>query len=294
MRALLLVLVGLVACEVPRTQLMIGVITDVPAPDTFDQVTLTVKRADGFPFFDAPWTITGAPSMPENLPGSYGVYSEDGDAVGLDLTLVATKSGETVVRQTALVSLVPERTLFFRMGLTAGCTTRSDCASTETCVEGTCRDRTVDSAQLPAFAEELVTKLSCTSNTAYLDTATGAPMERTADAAACPAERCREGTCLEPVGDGGGSVVIPPGGGEDIVCSDPVGDACGSTAETFCACAATCNDGLQNEVRCEGGRCTCRFGGEETRAFDSAPMASCFDTYGQCPEGPGSASSSRS
>lgn len=199
MKALALVLVLASACEQPRTQMMIGVATDMKAPNVIDGAELVVTRtSDGFVEQQVSWQISGAPNQPFNLPGSYGVYS-DGAEVQLDIVLTGLKGANPVVSRRAVLNLIEDKTLFFRMGITAGCAAAADCPSTQSCVEGVCRDVAVDARQLPDFAPELITELTCNSGVAYVDTATGAPLPLSSDADQCPVGLCSEGTCLKPM-----------------------------------------------------------------------------------------------
>ncbi len=185
-------------CEQPRTELMIGVATDIRAPNLIDGAQLVVTRAkDGFIEQQVSWEISGAPNQPFNLPGSYGIYS-DGEEIKLDILLVGLKGATPVVSRRAVLNLVEGKTLFFRMGLTAGCVDKDDCLATQSCAEGVCRDVEINSEQLPDFVPELITELSCASGTNYLDTATGARLPLSAGAEACPVGLCLEGTCLKP------------------------------------------------------------------------------------------------
>jgi hypothetical protein len=200
---------ALAACQ-PRTEMMIGVATDVRAPDILDQVELVVTRvADGMPEIDQQWDITGIPNEPFNLPGSYGIFSADGTEPKVQIEVIGLKNGNAVVTRHAILSLVSDRTLFVRMGLTAGCINKNDCGPSQTCVEGQCRDRLIDSRQLPDFVQVLVNELTCDSGTKYIDTATGDPMPFSADAMSCPSSLCSEGTCYKPPVDDGGTTFEP-------------------------------------------------------------------------------------
>ncbi|MBA3393978.1 MAG: hypothetical protein H0T89_15125 [Deltaproteobacteria bacterium] len=185
-------------CEQPRTELMIGIATDIRAPNLIDGAELLVTRArDGFIEQQVSWVITGVPNQPVNLPGSYGIYS-DGEEIKLDIVLTGLKGATPVVTRRAVLNLVEGKTLFFRMGLTAGCIDKDDCLATQSCTEGVCRDVEINADQLPDFKPELITELSCASGTNYIDTATGVSLPLTEGAEECPVGLCLEGTCLKP------------------------------------------------------------------------------------------------
>lgn len=193
----LAVLATMSACQ-PRTELVIGVATDLAAPDKLDRVTLSLQRADdGVPLGTTDWEISGDRGEPFNLPGSFGVVS-DGDPVRILATLEGSRAGDTLLARTAILSLVPEQTLFYRMTLVGSCIGRLDCPPTSDCVEGVCRDRIVEPTTMPDFDAELVTAVSCNGAIRYLDTSTGEALASTADAESCPPDRCVEGVCVKP------------------------------------------------------------------------------------------------
>lgn len=184
----------LAGCQ-PRTELVIGIATDLPAPAMFDGIDLLVTNAEtGEVAADLHWDITGERDVPDNLPGSIGIFSET-DASQLALELVAKKGDSEVVTRTARITLVEGRTLFYRLGLAASCMTMADCDDGLTCVEGACRETEIDSAVLPEFADNLVEELTCAGGVTYTDTATRQPMAFAADAQTCNGP-CSEGTCL--------------------------------------------------------------------------------------------------
>jgi hypothetical protein len=198
---------ALVACG-SRTEIVFGVATDLRAPDALDTVTLEVKRVDnGVPQQQLVWQLSGQINEPFNLPGSFGVFS-DGDEITVDATLSGLKNEELIVSRHSILTLVEGQTLFYRMGLTAGCIDRLDCPSTSTCIEGVCRDVNVPTKQLPDFDQSLVTELTCAAGASYIDTGTGDPMPLSDDAAACPAGQCLEGTCLKPPPAEGGTRTV--------------------------------------------------------------------------------------
>src|SRR4051794_3850519 len=73
-------------CVEKRTQIVVGVATDMPAPDLLDRVRLTVLR-DGVTTQQESWTITGLPAQPFELPGSFGVFSDDGSEPRIEIVL---------------------------------------------------------------------------------------------------------------------------------------------------------------------------------------------------------------
>lgn len=199
MKRIALFLLCAAACGTSsRTELILGIASDLRATDQLDGVDLLVKRADdGKVIVDTHFTITGSAAMPDNLPGSYGVFS-DGEETRLDITLTGTKAGSKMITRKSIISLVKGQTIFYRLGLTLACMSKTDCPENQTCSEGVCVGVRLPATQFPDFEENLVTELTCNGTTNYLDSTTNQPMVRSSDAAQCPGSLCREGTCLTP------------------------------------------------------------------------------------------------
>ena len=81
---------------------MFGVITDLRAPDALDEVELVVQR-QGVEVLRVPWTLPGVQGQPYILPGSYGVYTEDGSEPQIAVTLTGMLNGRPRVERKALV-----------------------------------------------------------------------------------------------------------------------------------------------------------------------------------------------
>ncbi len=202
MRAAVLVSL-LVGCH-NRTELMIGVATDIRAPNLIDEVDLDVANtANGVSQTSEQWSLTGVADEPFNLPGSFGIFSADDSEPEVNITLTGLKNGSPILVRHAILNLVSDQTLFYRIGITAGCETVQDCSGSDmTCIEGRCVNAHLDAHRFPTFSDDLVTTLSCNSAIQYLDTGTGQPMPTSSDAASCPASQCAEGTCLAPCPSG--------------------------------------------------------------------------------------------
>src|SRR3954447_14433444 len=160
--AVCLALALLGACQ-PRTEIMVGIVTELRAPDLIDQVSLTVLR-DGVPlaFEQKPdWHIADGKVGTFVLPGSYGLFSPDGSSRRVEVTVHGVKNGNTVIERKAVVSLVPEKTLFMRMGLVVSCMGKLDCSDGQSCIEGECKDEAVDARMLPLFNTDLVDHVTC-------------------------------------------------------------------------------------------------------------------------------------
>ena len=156
---LLALLLAVGACTTPRTEVVIGIATDIRV-GTVDRLKLDILR-QGVITFDVPaWEIEGpnGGGMYE-LPASFGVYSDDGSETQIEVKLHGRKgdtTGDVVLRQ-AVFTLKHEQTLYLRMALTQSCvnvwmTCNQD---TETCIEGACKPEPIDSATFnPYFGGE--------------------------------------------------------------------------------------------------------------------------------------------
>ena len=209
-------LVGAGACrEKKRTEIVVGLATDLAAPAPLQLVTLQVTRVDdGATLGKLSYTISGAANMVYELPGTYGVYSETGspDRVRIELTAYDDQQRKLVVRS-AVFSLVPERTLFVRLGVISACEGMTDCGPGLTCVEGRCASEQIDSSRLPNYEPGLESKIECAGATTFIDTSTRQPL--TPIAATCASGTCAEGVCLSAVGAGGaGGAPAPDAGGQ--------------------------------------------------------------------------------
>jgi len=194
------IVLALAACQ-PRTEILLGIATDMKSPTALNQVRLEVGRSGtGVPQQIVTWDVPGVPNMEFTLPGSYGIVSEDGLIV--DVTLYGLQGGNEVVKRDAKLTLVEGETLFYRMGLTQSCAdTNMVCMDGQTCIEGRCEGRELDPDLLPQYIPELVTTQTCESLTTYINSANGQPMPYSEDFAECPYILCYEATCMD----------IPPG-----------------------------------------------------------------------------------
>ena len=211
LRALCLCLLAS-GCTSPRTEVVLGVATDLSATDMIDTVQLTATR-DSVTVLDQTWDISGLPAMPTELPGSFGIYSSDGSEPRVEVTVTAFRAGKPMVARHALFSLVKEETLFMRMGLASPCQTVS-CQGDQTCVEGTCKPRLIDAHRLPRYTPDMEKFVQCSSGVVYKNTSTKQPMPLQGSGSCDPGEECTEGTCYLPaVADGGVADLSSPSDG---------------------------------------------------------------------------------
>ena len=189
-------LLALAALGCNRTEIVIGVVTDIEAPDSVDTVVLSAER-EGVQVLSYTWPISGIPNQPFELPGSFGVYSSDGTPVKVTLEVAGLKGNQIVVKRQSIVSLVKGKTLFLRMSLVQRCM-QTECEKQGlTCIEGACRDPLVDEKTLPDFAPEMVTSVACSSGTVFVNTSTKKPLPMSGAGDCAADEQCGEGTCYK-------------------------------------------------------------------------------------------------
>jgi alpha-tubulin suppressor-like RCC1 family protein len=205
-------LIAALGCEKNRTEVIVGLATDLAVPKDLKQLVLEVYSVpdSGYPIFGPiPVPVSNNNDVQYVLPATWGIYSQSGSADRFRVLLTAqNESGVTVVVRSAVMNLVPEQTLFLRLGLVSACQGMMDCCQGQadcalTCVEGTCVPEEIDSSRLPAYHVGFENEVACSGGTTFRNTATGAPLTTTGTS--CPAGgSCLEGICLSPpVNDAG-------------------------------------------------------------------------------------------
>ena len=214
-RGLVLVLAALTAiagcAEKKRTEVILGLATDLDAPTPLRSVHLQVVRLPEIvEVGKQDWTITGESNKPYELPGSFAVYSADGSPDRVRVVLDATDDvGMPLVRRTAVLTLVPEKTLFVRLGMVSACVGVPDCAQGLTCVDGRCVSEEIDSSRLPDYKPGVEKEVACSGSTTFVNTSTGLPLAATGTLCTTGGP-CQEGVCLVP----------PPAGSVDAGTGD--------------------------------------------------------------------------
>ena len=147
MRLLPLLLLA-TACTTPRTEVVIGIATDIPAMQ-MDEVKINIFR-DGVLAFDVPaWSVQGPNGGDYELPATFGVYSDDGSEPKIVVELHGTLHGAEVVLRRASFSLIKEQTLYMRMALVQACknvwmSCEGGGDQTQSCIEGVCKPAAID------------------------------------------------------------------------------------------------------------------------------------------------------
>ena len=180
-----------------RTEIVVGVVTDLKAKNEIDQVHFSAVE-DGKTLIAHDWDLADVPAGTYELPGSFGIYSPDGKQPRLEFSVQGLRAGALVVERTSITSLIAGQTLFMRLGLVGDCGTLDgpSCSDGESCIEGVCRPEDTDPHRLPRYRKELVDHIECQSGTVFVVSSTGTPMPSLGDS--CPAdEYCQEGVCLK-------------------------------------------------------------------------------------------------
>jgi streptogramin lyase len=199
-----LMLSAAVGCSTNRTEIVIGIATDLTAPDPLKSVDVQVfSLPDETRLSHQTFSISGDLSNAYELPGTFVVYSTGGTTDQFRAVLTATNSsGATIVERSAVLTLVPEKTLFVRFGLVSACEGITDCLTGETCIEGHCASEDLDASRLPGYTAGMEKLVMCSSGTTFVDTSTQQPLAVTGTS--CGMGTCLEGICLAPQqGDAG-------------------------------------------------------------------------------------------
>ncbi|HTA17779.1 MAG TPA: hypothetical protein VK989_00720, partial [Polyangia bacterium] len=148
-------LVCAVACsaEKKRTELILGVATDLTAPSPLDDVVMHVFRLpENVEVGNQIFMISGTLNQDYELPGTYDVYSPTGTADRIRVVLDGHDAmSHLLVERTAVLTMVPDRTLFVRLGVVSACEGVNDCPAGDTCIEGRCQSEDIDTTLLPAY-----------------------------------------------------------------------------------------------------------------------------------------------
>jgi hypothetical protein len=199
-------LVAGVGCKSPgpRTEILLGVATDLTAPSPLRKVEMTVTRLpEQLVVGTQEWDISGSLDELYELPGTYAVYSRGGGDDRIQVVLDGWDADHVrLVQRRALLTLVPHKTLFVRLGIVSACRGKFDCPTTDTCVDGRCQPAEIDTSRLPEYVDGMEKSVSCKSATTYVDTSTKKPLPLSSEVdagGACGQGTCSEGVCLAAV-----------------------------------------------------------------------------------------------
>ena len=204
-------------CNKSRTEVIIGLATDLIAPTPLSSVDMRIYDLDGpspsgTVISDQSFQISGVRDQAYELPGTFAVYSASGSADRFRAVLTATeKSGATLVVRSAVMNLIPEKTLFVRLGTVSACQGMTDqCNDGESCIAGHCATEDVDSARLPEYTSGMEGQVACFDGTNFVDTSTKVPL--TITGTSCGDGTCVDGVCLAPAKTDGGADLSGAGG----------------------------------------------------------------------------------
>lgn len=207
---LLLAALPSAGCTRDRTQVMLGLMTNLYAPGELSKVRLSITRA-GVPINDRVWNIPGTLRGDYQLPGSVGLYSEDGGAIEVAASLSAFSPGSDsvpIIQRDARFTLVPGQTLFTRLALSLNClgpnARPAPCADGLTCVDGVCRQVVQDARRFPTYVAGLEGGVQCRTGVEGRDyhptetAAPGLPPERQPKLPLIGGGQCQSGeVCIE-------------------------------------------------------------------------------------------------
>ncbi|HEY4185587.1 MAG TPA: hypothetical protein VGP07_10985 [Polyangia bacterium] len=191
--------------EKKRTEIVVGLATDLTAPSPLASVRLQAfLLPDVIPIGTAEErVISGTSGQPYSIPGTFGIYADSGSPDRVRVRLVAMDDAQNIlVVRTAVFSLVPQKTLFVRLGVVTACLGMNDCGDGQTCIAGRCTSEKIDSTLLPTYQQGMENHLSCASAITYYDTGTNQPL--TMSGPPCASGICQEGVCLVPPATGAG------------------------------------------------------------------------------------------
>ena len=156
-----------VACA-PRTELVIGVATDLSTPGQLDVADLTVRSTSGAVVLHHQWTLGAGATT---LPGSVGLVPDDTGAQYLFVLRGGVANGTAAdgtitadwhLSRRAQLGFVAGKTLFFRLALSDRCyDTTLVCPVGTACVAGACAGEIVTANRLPVYAAGDETRAQC-------------------------------------------------------------------------------------------------------------------------------------
>src|SRR3569832_781742 len=125
--------------EKKRTEIVVGLATDLAAPTPLGKVAIEVSKDGKGLGLATTYPISGQLDTMYELPGTYGIYSDAGTADRVRVMLTAFDDQMVpLVGRSAVRSLVREKTLFVRLGVISACLGMTDCGDGMTCGGGRC------------------------------------------------------------------------------------------------------------------------------------------------------------
>ena len=193
--ASMMVVLAAAGCK-KNTELMFGFATDLKAKGQIDRVDFKVFDAQSQVVEIATgWDLADVPAGLYELPGSFGVFTDDGAEPSLQVDFVGSLGGQEILKREAILSPVAGKTLFMRLTLVGECdeATGVHCPSGQSCVEGVCRAPLVNNATLLPYTKGMENEFACDSGTQFVLSSTGAVIP--AKGSCAGDQFCQEGTC---------------------------------------------------------------------------------------------------
>ena len=147
-RWLVLCALSLLAACASRTEIVVGVASDLPITK-LDGLRMRVTDSSGHLLTSREWPLSLG--SPYHLPAAFGVgVSATGDFI---VHVEGTLHGQVVVSRHSQLTFVNGKTLFIRLALIENCYGDLDgsCAASTWCTQGVCRPLTVDPNVLPDY-----------------------------------------------------------------------------------------------------------------------------------------------
>src|SRR5436190_16985849 len=122
-----------------RTEIIVGVATDMKAKNQLDKVELVATR-NGVAVIRNTWDLSELPAGDFELPGSFGLFSPDGSQPRVEVRVRGFRENVEVTKRESILSLVSGQTLFVRMALVGACSVSETptCEAGESCIDGVC------------------------------------------------------------------------------------------------------------------------------------------------------------
>lgn len=187
------------ACTTPRTEVVIGIATDIPA-SMMNQLDIKIFREGVLEFtLPTPLNIAGPTGGDYDIPASFGVYSDDGSEPKITVEITGLLNDTAVVLRRSTFTLRKEQTLYMRMALLKSCISvwqscEGNLDQSMTCLQGACTSAQIDVNTFNGYASGDEKVVSCGS-AMLIDTKSGQPMMTGTPKPSCGT--CIEGACYK-------------------------------------------------------------------------------------------------
>ena len=187
------------ACTTPRTEVIIGIATDIPV-SMMNQLDIKIFREGVLEFtLPTPLNIAGPTGGDYAIPASFGVYSDDGSEPTITVEMTGLLNNAPVVLRRSTFALRKEQTLYMRMALLKSCISvwqscEGNLDQSMTCLQGACTSAQIDVQSFNAYTAGDERLVSC-GNPMLIDTKNGQTIMPSGPKPACGT--CIEGACYK-------------------------------------------------------------------------------------------------